>query len=789
MDRQSIRDLLATSEAASRPRGRIGEFRNQDELGFDPADFDTLTTKFWGPPGEPSAPPFVVREYAHERDPALGEVRADFTETVYWHPVLVLPETGKATVKFQLSDDITRYQVLVAGHTLDGRVGAVTQTIEARKPVSVDPKLPMEISHTDIVDVPVRVTNDSDVRRNVTLTTTLAGFKAASSLQDAISLEPNAKGRKLIRLTAAKLEGDASILIDAASIPAAKDSIARTIRVVPDGFPAVGSVSDLLESGRVRGSVFLPKDMVPGSLKVRLEMYPTSLADLVNGLDGLLREPSGCFEQTSTSNYPNTLILDYMNTMNQTSPQTAARAKGLLAKGSGRLTGFECPNSQRHIKEGYEWFGAADRPHLALTAYGLLQFKDMARVHPVDPAMLKRTQAFLLSKRDGLGGFTQTADGHSFGSAPKHTVDAYVIWALVESDPDDAERLDLRREIAALKAEALNEKSTGGKDPYFVALAANVLLRRNEREAAHKLLDRLKDKHTKGGAVTGAVTSITRSGGRDLEIETTALSLLGWMRANDPTYAAAIKAASKWISQQRGGHGGFGSTQSTILALKALTAYAHSAKHPPESGTLRVLVAGKEVAARKFTDKDVEVIGLDIPNPEALFKSSERTEVTIETDAKHPYPFALAYTYTTRTPVSAEKCAVEINTRLGKTEAAEGDTVPMHVTFKNKQDKGQGMAVAIIGIPAGMRVPTDMKQLTDLREKGQVAYFETRGRELILYWRELAPSQQIALTVDLVCDVPGEYRGPASRGYLYYDADHKHWVEPLAVKITPMAKE
>ena len=76
-----------------------------------------------------------------------------------------------------------------------------------------------------------------------------------------------------------------------------------------------------------------------------------------------------------------------------------------------------------------------------------------------------------------------------------------------------------------------------------------------------------------------------------------------------------------------------------------------------------------------------------------------------------------------------------------------------------------------------------MKQLTDLREKGRIAYFETRGRELVLYWRELAPKQKIELTVDLVCDVPGEYRGPASRGYLYYDADHKHWVEPLAVKI------
>ena len=39
-----------------------------------------------------------------------------------------------------------------------------------------------------------------------------------------------------------------------------------------------------------------------------------------------------------------------------------------------------------------------------------------------------------------------------------------------------------------------------------------------------KLLDRLQEKHTKDGAVTGAVTSVTCSGGRDLEIETTAFA-------------------------------------------------------------------------------------------------------------------------------------------------------------------------------------------------------------------------------------------------------------------------
>src|SRR5262249_27750189 len=154
------------------------------------------------------------REYAHQRDPALSEIRSDFTDTVFWHPVLVLPDTGKTTIEFQLSDDIARYQVLVAGHTTDGRIGAVTKTIEARKPFSVDPKLPLEISHTDTVDVPVRVVNDSDVQRNVAFAVTPTGFKIDGSLKEAIDLGPNAKGRKVFRMKSDKLQGEASLVIE-----------------------------------------------------------------------------------------------------------------------------------------------------------------------------------------------------------------------------------------------------------------------------------------------------------------------------------------------------------------------------------------------------------------------------------------------------------------------------------------------------------------------------------------------------------------------------------------------
>ena len=372
--------------------------------------------------------PFVVREYAPCRDPSLGDVRSDFTETVYWHPVLVLPQNGKATVEFQLSDDIARYQVLVAGHTLDGRIGAVTKTIESRLPFSLDPKLPLQVSHTDVIDVPLRVTNDSDDPRKVAFGVTATGLKPDGAIPDFLELGPNGKGRKILRMKPDTLSGRAALTLTGTS-GADKDTILRAITVVPDGFPGVGSVSDTIEKGRAIGTVKLPKDIVPGTLRVRLEMYPTSMADLVKGLDGLLREPGGCFEQTSTSNYPNTMILDYMKQSNQSNPAVAERAKGMLDRGYAKLVSFECPDTPLKARQGFEWFGSTDQQHEALTAYGLLQFKDMARVHEVDPQLIKRTQAFLLSRKDGQGGFKRNPRAlDQFGGAPDYTTNAYIIW-------------------------------------------------------------------------------------------------------------------------------------------------------------------------------------------------------------------------------------------------------------------------------------------------------------------------------------------------------------------------
>jgi len=88
-----------------------------------------------------------------------------------------------------------------------------------------------------------------------------------------------------------------------------------------------------------------------------------------------------------------------------------------------------------------------------------------------------------------------------------------------------------------------------------------------------------------------------------------------------------------------------------------------------------------------------------------------------------------------------------------------------------------------------LTIPENLKQLKEhvrVPEDGKRATpsaFEIRGRELVLDWRNLAPKETIKVPVDLICRVPGEYSGPASRAYLYYNDDHKHWVKPLKVSI------
>jgi anti-sigma factor RsiW len=750
-------------------RRALGELQRQRVAAGGALDAKALIVKM------------VVREYAHEHAAsARPEVRSDFAETLCWRPVLVLPN-GHADVSFDLCDSATTFQALAFAHTLDGRLGAGVKVIESRLPFALQPATPIEVTSSDKIDVPLSVANNTPERRDVQVTLkTHDNLKLLDGKESAqFAVDGGKTARPLYRFQPTIKEGEAVLDFTGNSEPFGYDGVRAKFHVAPEGFPVAESHSDVLE-GSASQTVTLPETWVRGTLKCQVQVYPSTLADLQKGLDSLLREPNGCFEQTSTSNYPNLLILDYLKESNQTKPEVERHARELLGRGYTKLTSFECTNTAKNDKEGYEWFGGTAPAHEALTAYGLLQFRDMARVRDVDPAMLKRTSDFLMSRRDGKGGFQRNPRAlDSFGRAPDDVTNAYIVWAMTESGKDD----DLTKELNALA-----EQGKTSKDPYFLSLVANSLINRARTDEGVKLLQTVAGAQKEDGHLDAEKTSITGSDGRDLQIETTALAVLGWLKANPGTFNAPLQKAVKWIGQQRGGYGGFGSTQSTILALKALIAYTKANKRTAEGGEIRLYVGDKEEAKLAFAPGASEALTLALPDAEKVLQPGPN-KLRVEITGKNVFPYTLAWTYQTLKPASADDCPVRLETKLSQTEVQEGGLVRLNVTLKNVSGKGQGMATAILGLPGGLTIPEDMKQLkeyTRVPEDGTrplVSAFEIHGRELVLYWRDLAPEQTIQVPLDLIARIPGEYSGPASRGYLYYNADHKHWVEPLRVKI------
>jgi len=712
---------------------------------------------------------FPIRQYAHRHIRREPGVRTDFRETLYWNPLVIANAQGEATLRFDLSDAVTSFRVTADaqadvlssdGASSQGRIGTGGGTIVSQIPLSLEPKLPLEVTAGDEIEVPLAIVNDGADTMPVALSVThdrLLSLDGDSARQ--VNVKAAASGREHFTFTVTGQPGQAKLKF-AGKAGELADAVERTIAVVPPGFPISESYA-----GRIDGpqtlNVKLPSEWIPGSLAVSVQCYPSTLADLQAGMESILEEPYGCFEQASTANYPNVLAMSYMQEHGVADPTVTRRARDLMKKGYAKLTGYECK------RRGYEWFGA-DPGHEALTAYGLLQFRDMAAVYDVDPTMVKRTEDWLLARRDGKGGFERDAKAlDGFGGAAPDVTNAYIVWALTESGQKEMDQ-EVRAAIEAARK---------SEDPYVIALAAASAINYGQNEAGRELLKKLADKQQADGHLTGTEGSITGSGGDSLDAETTALAALAWLKM--PEFTAPANKAMDWIIRNRQGAGGFGSTQATILALKALVVHSKANRATVGGGELIVSRDDSEIGRVKFakgTRNAIALAGL----AEKLQPGDNK--LTLKLTEENKLPYTVSVEYRSRLPASRDECPLRLTTKLDGENVAAGEMVALLAKLINTSDQGQPMTIAILGIPGGTRVRAD--QLEELKKSGTIDYFETRPREVICYWRGLRPKQEIDLRLDLVAEIPGRYTAPASRAYLYYTAEQKQWVDPVAVEIT-----
>src|SRR5437867_2081479 len=306
-------------------------------------------------------------------------------------------------------------------------------------------------------------------------------------------------------------------------------------------------------------------------------------------------------EQTSSSAYPNILVVDYVKKARvANAAPILMKAENFLNVGYQKLLTFERPGG------GFDWWGSGE-PLVWLSAYGLQEFNDMAKVYPIDKGVLTRTQAWLLKQRAADG--TWSKIGATHGDAiermgdPKLLLTSYVVWALLDSGtPKD----QVKKSI-----EYIRENVQKADNAYILALAANALAAFDPNDDSTLEVLKVLEKKRQDNAeektcfFPAGGQSLSYARGDSLTIETTALTALAMLRTNQ--FHNVANRSLTYLVKAKGPHGTWGSTQATILALKALVAGA-GGKPQKETANFSILVNGKKVAGGEVNEKNSDVL-------------------------------------------------------------------------------------------------------------------------------------------------------------------------------------
>src|SRR3989442_9119580 len=176
-------------------------------------------------------------------------------------------------------------------------------------------------------------------------------------------------------------------------------------------------------------------------------------------------------------------------------------------------------------------------------------------------------------------------------------------------------------------------------------------------------MDKLARSQDAAGGVKGAVPSITRSGGDALAIETTALSVLAWMRepSDAAHYSSNIEKGLQWIVESNKS-GRFGSTQSTILALRSIVAYDAANARPKAPGRIVLTVDGKTVGAPLAFTAGTQG-ALILPEFAGELGPGKHT-VSLKMEDGSSMPFSINVKYHSVLPDSAEQTQIGIQVVL-----------------------------------------------------------------------------------------------------------------------------
>uniref|UniRef100_A0A6I8NQZ0 Alpha-2-macroglobulin n=1 Tax=Ornithorhynchus anatinus TaxID=9258 RepID=A0A6I8NQZ0_ORNAN len=730
-------------------------------------------------------------------------VRKYFPEAWIWE-LLVVDTSGQSEVAVTIPDTITEWKV--GAFCLSAATGlglAPTTSLRAFQPFFLELTLPYSMVRGE--GFPLKATVFSYLPGCIRVSVQLEAspdFLAVPMEKGACShcicgsgrltlswmVTPSSLGEVMFSVSAEALQSPELCGNEAAEVPEVgrKDTVIRTLLVEPEGIEKEETFNSLLCPEGPGGYLvkLVGSGGSPGGTDAPPALRPPGdiLGSALQNLQNLLQMPYGCGEQNMVLFAPNIYVLNYLNKTQQLTPSIRAQAMGYLSSGYQRQLNY------KHQDGSYSTFGehhGSSQGNTWLTAF-VLKALAQARAHIfVDEEHISSALLWLSGKQKDNGCFLSS--GSLLNNAIKGGVDnevtlsAYITTALLEM-PLPATHPVVRNALYCLetawRAMAGNPDShvyTKALLAYAFALAGHEAQRREVLQA----LDR--DAVRAGGSIhwqrSGqAPASIQPQGwGRapSAEVEMTAYVLLARLTAQPAPSPEDLSTAAliiQWIAKQQNAHGGFSSTQDTVVALHALAQYGTATFN--REGKAAVTVRSKGTFSKEFHVEDDNRL---LVQQVALAEVPGEYSATV-TGAGCVY-LQTSLRYNIVAGQGKSPIALQVQTipqSCSEVEAEKTFQISISASYTGSRP-ASNMVIADVKMVSGF-IPLK-SSVKMLQESNHVSRTEVTNNHVLIYLEQLT-NETLSLTFTVTQDVLVQNLRPAPvRVYDYYETDEVAIVE------------
>ena len=321
-------------------------------------------------------------------------------------------------------------------------------------------------------------------------------------------------------------------------------------------------------------------------------------------------------------------------------------------------------------------------------------------------------------------------------------------------------------------------------DTYTLAVVANFAADYGkDREFTRRAIQLLLDARTEEGEFVwwSAEDTGVYATGESAAVETTGLAVQALLKTGEASGTA--RKAMSYIASKKDAAGTWGTTQATIMALRALL-LATEKGAADVRGTLVVLLNGKPAEKLVLTPENNDLLH------QFVFKdidSQSATTVEIQFEGKGGLAYQIVGSYFLPWDQKPAGEPLSIDVAYDRTQLAQDDIATASATVRNNLDKTANMVMVDLGIPPGFDLLTEdlqtYQEQSAGRKGGRLEKFNLTATQAILYFNAFAAGEKVQLKFRLRAKYPIRARTFQSRVYEYYDPDVKAVARPVALEV------